>query len=136
MDKVLTCVASVQNIQATSASLIVCTYTGRKVETETVTVTATPSSCLEQSLNFKKIYIIWIVLAILFLMMVFSAIVLSIIIGCIFHKRKKTLEYSRTCMAASTSHTYEPVKEGTVSHITCIQVNSTLHILKCTCVCY
>ena len=134
--------ASVQTVQATCASTIIFTYTDKKVETETITITATPSycvqsrladnktetetitishtltnECLNQSLKCERSSTVWIALATFFLVMAISAIVLSILMGCILRRKMKTLENSSTCITVSSSDTNDPIKEGTVSHV-------------------
>ena len=135
-------VASVQNVQANCASAIMFTYTDDKEETETLTITATPSYCIQsrladdktetetvtithtvtneslnQSLKCERSSSVWIALATLFLVMAISAIVLNIVMGCILQRKMKILENSSTCITVSSSDTNDPIKEGTVSHV-------------------
>ena len=116
-------------------------YTTSEVETEAITVSATPSSCVHytqtddktvpqiitvshtltnessnQCLESERSNMMWIVLAILSLVMAISTIVFSIIIGCIFQKKINNMKNSSTYTATSSNDTNEPVKEGTVSH--------------------
>ena len=109
-------VASIKNIQTNS-----------KVETKTITVTATLSSsvqstytfsnkCSDQTLKSETPNTAWIVLAILFLVMAVSGFVVSIIMGYVLYKKTNTLEKSSISTSAPTSGTNEPVKEGTVGH--------------------
>ena len=83
--------------------------------TTTVTVSQTPNSVLlDQCLKAEGSTTAWMVVAILFLIITISAIVLNVIMGYLLHKKAKTPKISSA--AALGSVTKESAKEGTVSH--------------------
>ena len=75
----------------------------------------TPNNVLlDQSLNAEGSTTAWMVVAILFLVITISAIVLNVIMGYLLHKKAKTLKLPSA--AASGTATKESAKEGTLIH--------------------
>ena len=90
---------------------------GCMVLSQLLSLSELANESLNQSLKRERSSSVWIALATLFLVMATSVIALSILMGCILHKKTKTQENSSTCIAASSSGTNDPMKEGRVSHV-------------------
>ena len=105
------CVQYTQAHYKTEPQIITIPYTF----TTTVVVSQTQNNVsLGQSLKAEGSTTAWMMVAILFLLIAISAIVLNVIMGYLLHKKAKCLKISNG--VASEIATKESAKEGTVSH--------------------
>ena len=120
-------------VSSTPASSIACECTDHKKETDFVTITSAPSpvvdciqteyirepltitttitasqspssdDSLEQSQKSVGSSMAWMVVAVVFLLIALSAIVLSIIMGYLLHKKTKAMENTSACTVGANS---------------------------------
>ena len=119
-----TCTAA---ITVTSASTVQCSQADLHSLETTITVNQTPGNAvIDQSSKSSGSQTVWMVVAILFLVIAISAIVLSMFMGYLLHKKNKTIKISST--ADVDYGIKEPGKVGKPVEIAKVLVLSVVYI--------